>query len=373
MRKTFWMMALLATARFGMAATPAKIHGHVQDPLGSPVAFANILLTDENNSIKYTFVTDVNGDYKGDGIASATYNVQVQKAPEAGNVSKSMHQSTSPGTLHNILDSQNNVRFPEGADVQVDFDMSRKAYVDKLSPEMRKALEEARAKNAAISKENLQIKNLNSLILQARAARTANNFDQAVALDQQAVQINPNEGLLWYELGASQTGLKKYDDAIASYKKSIDLLQAAKPPKPDLIAASYNDLGTTYAKAGKADEAVAAFESAAKIMPTQAAMYYDNEAAVLYQAGLGDAAGAAADKAIAADPSKPIPYYVKGWSLVQKATVDPKTQKIILPPGCADAYRKFLELAPDSPLAADAKSILESAGEPIHSSYHKKH
>ncbi len=373
MRKTLWLMAMLAITRLGLAATPAKIHGHVQDPLGSPVAFAKILLTDEDNSIKYSFETDVNGDYKGDGIASASYTVQVQKAPQAGSASLTQKSSDAPGTLHNILDKQSNINFPAGADVQVDFDMTRKAYVDKLPEATRKAIDDARIKNASITKENQQIKNLNGLIVQARADRAANNFQQALALNQQAVKINPNEGLLWYELGASQTGMKQYDDAIASYKKSIELLQAVKPPRPALIASSYNDLGATYAKAGKSDEAVAAFESAATIMPTQAAMFYGNEAAVLYQAGMGDAAGAAADKAIAADPSKPIPYFVKGWSLVQKATVDPKTQKIVLPPGCADAYRKFLELAPDSPLAADAKGILESAGEPIHSSYKKKH
>ncbi len=373
MRKTLWMLALLTTAKFGMAATPAKIHGHVQDPLGAPVMNAKVLLTDDSNAVKYTFVTDANGDYTGDGIASATYDVQLQKVPDAANASVPKPQSTPAGTLHNIIDQQKGIHFAEGADVLVDFDMTREAYINKLPPEMRKALDAARAKNADISKENLQIKNLNNLITQARAARAANNFDQALALNQQAVQINPKAGLLWYELGASQSGLKKYDDAIASYKKSIDLLQAEAKPKPELIAASYNDLGATYAKAGKSTEAVAAFESAIKEQPTQAAMYYGNEAAVLYQAGLGDAAGAAADKAIAADPTKPVPYFVKGWSLVQKATVDPKTQKIVLPPGCADAYRKFLELAPDSPLAADAKSILESAGESVHSSYKKKH
>ena len=57
---------------------------------------------------------------------------------------------------------------------------------------------------------------------------------------------------------------------------------------------------------------------------------------------------------------------------MQHATVDPKTSKIVLPPGCADAYQKYLELDPNGPLAADAKSVLEQAGETVHTSY-KKH
>ncbi|HUZ03991.1 MAG TPA: hypothetical protein VMU62_01440, partial [Acidobacteriaceae bacterium] len=160
-------------------------------------------------------------------------------------------------------------------------------------------------------------------------------------------------------------------DAATSYKKALDLLQAGKNPNEELIASVDNDLGGVYANTGKADLALASYDAAVKAQPTNTAMFYGNEAAVLFKAGQGDAAGAAADKAIAADPTKATPYYIKGWSLVQKAGVDPKTQKIVLPPGCADAYRKFLELSPSGPLADDARSILAAAGETIHSSFKK--
>jgi hypothetical protein len=81
---------------------------------------------------------------------------------------------------------------------------------------------------------------------------------------------------------------------------------------------------------------------------------------------------AAADKAIAADPAKPIPYYFKGQALVQNATVDPKTQKIVAPPGCIEAYEKYLELAPDGPMAPEVKQVLEGMGQTIKSSYKAK-
>jgi hypothetical protein len=48
---------------------------------------------------------------------------------------------------------------------------------------------------------------------------------------------------------------------------------------------------------------------------------------------------------------------------------NPKVQIIILPPGCAEAYQKYLELAPTGPYAADAKGILDQAGQKISSSY----
>jgi hypothetical protein len=82
-----------------------------------------------------------------------------------------------------------------------------------------------------------------------------------------------------------------------------------------------------------------------------------------------DAQVAAADKAIASDPNTALLYYLKAQGLVSKATVDAKTQRIVLPPGCAEAYQKYLELAPTGPYAADAKGILEQAGTKVNSSF----
>jgi len=49
--------------------------------------------------------------------------------------------------------------------------------------------------------------------------------------------------------------------------------------------------------------------------------------------------------------------------------VDPKTQKIVAPPGCVEAYQMYLELAPDGPHAADVKGILEGIGAQVKSTY----
>ena len=79
--------------------------------------------------------------------------------------------------------------------------------------------------------------------------------------------------------------------------------------------------------------------------------------------GNGDAQSAAADEAIKADATQALPYYLKGQGLIQKATIDPATGKMILPPGCAEAYQKYLELAPTGPYAADVKGILAEAAQ----------
>ncbi len=70
---------------------------------------------------------------------------------------------------------------------------------------------------------------------------------------------------------------------------------------------------------------------------------------------------AAADEAIKADPTLAIAYYLKGQGLIQKATIDSATGKMVLPPGCAEAYQKYLDLAPNGAFAADVKGILAEA------------
>ena len=116
-------------------------------------------------------------------------------------------------------------------------------------------------------------------------------------------------------------------------------------------------------------EANTAYDAAAKANPASAGMYLRNQAVIFFQVGNADAQGAAADLAIKNDPNDALVYYLKGQALIQKATVDPKTQRIVLPDGCADAYQKYLELAPTGPYAAEVQGILQQAGQKINSSY----
>jgi tetratricopeptide (TPR) repeat protein len=341
----------LVPALAGAQDTTAKIHGHVQDPANAPIANAQVILSTDGKTALFTFTTDANGDYKGEGIKPGTYYVTLYATPGKA------------------IDRFDNVKLATGTDQLQDFDLSRAEYVNKLPPEQKKALEEAKAKNAEINKENSNVGKLNDLLKQARAANQAKQYDQAATLMQQATTIKPDAAVLWLELGIAQTGLKKYDDAQTSLKKALDLDTNSKKPNPEVEAADNNALGEVYANSNKIPDATASYDAAAKLQPANAAMYYTNETIVLSRAGQTDATIAAADKAIAADPNKPIPYYLKGQALIQKATVDPKTNKITAPPGTAEAYNKYLELAPNGPMAPEAKSVLAEIGEKINSKY----
>jgi tetratricopeptide (TPR) repeat protein len=354
----------------------ASIHGHVNNPVGQPIANGEVRLSTDRSAAaadrkyQYKFPIDQNGDYKGSGIAPGNYVVFVFQEDKS-------------------LDYNESVVFANGDDKTVNFDMSRPEYIKALPPEQQKQIEEYKKKNAEVVASNQKIQNLNALLTQARTDNKAGNYDAAITAMQQATTAKPDEGILWITLGDAQLGAAdaaakaakaagnpndpavtaKYTDAATSYKKGVDLNAASKKPSPETAGAGYNQLGQVYAKQGNAKDAADAYEMAAKAMPANASMYYFNEAATLYNSGKLPEAEAAADKAIAADPKKAEAYYIKGQALITQATVDPKTQKIIAPPGTVDAYKKYLELAPDGPHANDVKGILEGIGEHVTSTF----
>jgi tetratricopeptide (TPR) repeat protein len=361
MTKKLWLVAALMApvAAFAQQQT-GSIHGHAQDPAGTPLTNAQIQISTDGKTAKYTFTADQNGDYKGDNIAPGTYVVTMFiKGPNDANLKP--------------VDRFENVKIEAGQNPTQDFDLSRPDYVKKLSPEEQKQLADMKSKNAGIQKENAQVKNLNADLATAREDIKEKKFDDAAGLMQRDTTAKPDAAVLWVELSIAQNGLKKYDDAITSAKKAIETNAASKKPSPEIEGAANNTLGEAYAGKNQIPDATAAYDAAAKAQPAQAGMFYANEAIVLAKSGgNADAVAAAADKAIAADPKRPVPYYLKGQALIGKATVDPKTSKIVAPPGCEEAYEKYLELDPNGPMAPDAKNILAQIGSKQAKSYKAK-
>jgi tetratricopeptide (TPR) repeat protein len=361
MTKKLWLVAALMAplAAYAQQQT-GSVHGHAQDPAGTPLANAQIQVSTDGKTPLYTFTSDANGDYKGDNIKPGTYVLTMFiKGPNDANLKP--------------VDRFETVKIDAGANATQDFDLSRPEYIKKLPPEEQKAIADAKAKNAGIQKENAQVKNLNADLATARQDIKDKKFDDAASLMQKDSAAKPDAAVLWVELAIAQNGLKKYDDAITSAKKAIETNAASKKPSPEIEGAANNTLGEAYAGKNQIPDATAAYDSAAKAQPAQAGMFFSNEAIILAKSGANaDAVAAAADKAIAADPNKPVPYYLKGQALIAKATVDPKTNRIVAPPGCEEAYEKYLQLDPNGPMAADAKNILEQIGSKQAKSYKAK-
>jgi hypothetical protein len=55
-------------------------------------------------------------------------------------------------------------------------------------------------------------------------------------------------------------------------------------------------------------------------------------------------------------------YYDEGKTLARQATVDERTAKVIYPPGCVEAFQKYLQLEPNGPHANEVRSVLALGG-----------
>jgi tetratricopeptide (TPR) repeat protein len=382
----FALLPVLAQAPAAPAGPTGKIHGHVTNPTGANQTVGTVSLsTDMGHTSKYTLQISPTGDYAGEATPG-TYAVIFRDV------------DTPPDK---IVDSFSGVKVVAGQDVLQDIDMSRKEFVDKLPAEQKKQLEDLRKHNADAMKVNEIIKNLNvdlRIVTQdfkdasaahATAVQTlgptasradieakeaeirAAKYGEVEAMMLKDTAVKPDATVLWAQMGQAQIGLKKYDEAEASYKKALELEAASKKPDLQAQGAANAGLGEIYARSGKVPEATAAFDAAAKVNPPQAAFYYRNEAVIFFQpeSNNPDAQVAAADKAIALDPTQAILYYLKGQGLTGKATIDAKTQRIVLPQDCVDAFQKYLQLAPTGPYAADVKGILQQAGQKIDTNY----
>ena len=380
----FALSHALAQQPAAAAQEMGKIHGQVINPTGQPQGGGSVSLSnDGGQTTKVELPVAPDGNFSGEAPAG-TY-VMIYRAAD-----------TPKGQM---VDEIKNVKIIAGQDTQQNDDMSRQEFIDKMTPEQKKQLEELKKTNAAALEANAVINHLNADLKQV--AQDKKDIDGALAAAAQQlgasatkaaiadkseeiktakyndieammtkdVAAKPDEAILWTDLAFAQAGLKKYDDAITNYKKALDLENASKKPRPEILGVAESGLGEVYARTGKVQDAQAAYDAAAKADPPRGPIYLKNETIIYFQQGNADAQAAAADEAIKADPNDAILYYLKGQALVQKATVDPKTQRIVLPPDCTAAYQKYLDLAPTGPFATEVAGILQQAGEKVSSSF----
>ncbi len=156
------------------------------------------------------------------------------------------------------------------------------------------ATKEAQAKNAAITK----------VFDEGVALSNAGDHDQAIAKFNEAIAIIPTCYNCYNNIAFSYSSKKDFANAETAYKKSIEV-------KPD-DAAAYVGLAGIYFNTGKAAEAKPLVE-----------------------------------KAVSIDPSNPDAHYIYGMTLVAENPAKAKAE-----------FDEFLKLAPTSPNAAIAKSIV---------------
>jgi tetratricopeptide (TPR) repeat protein len=330
-----------------LAQATATVKGICRDVEGKPYVNAVVEYSSAETGRKYQFKTNAKGEYFSLGVSPGKYKVTL------------LMNGQTVFFLNNVIVSLSQ------EETVVDIDLKKEKA--QLAPQMS---EEEKKKQEQAQKEQSTVKVLNEKLAAANTATAAGDFEQAVSILTEATTMDPSRDLLWFKLGdayrssalkqtESAEKTKRLEQAIEAYSKAVALKPAS--------GAYYNNLAEAYAKTGKTDDAVKAYNQAAQLDPPEAGKYYFNIGAVLTNAGRVDEAIQAFDKVIAADPNKADAYYWKGVNMIGKATL--KGDKMVAPDGTADAFQKYLELAPAGNFAEPAKQMLASIGASIETSF----
>jgi tetratricopeptide (TPR) repeat protein len=373
MKQRLAIVALVALV-LGLCVSPAfaqatgSVKGVVRDADGKPISTGTVEWLSQDTGRKYNLKLNKKGEYFSLGVAPGKYKVTL-----FGTDGKELFH------INGVAVSLDEVT----QDIDLKKEAEQAAAGQGLTPEQIKAQQEQQAK---VAKEKSTVSTLNEKLAASKTASDAGDYDTAISTLTEATQIDASRDLLWFKLAdayrmsaAKQTDpaekTKRYDAAIENYKKAIDMRTNSETAQkePDNVAklAAYtNNLAEAYAKSGKVDDAVTTYNKAATLDPTHAAQYNFNEGAVLTNAGKVDDAIAAFDRVIAADPTKADAYYWKGVNMIGKATL--KGDKMVAPDGTADAFNKYLELAPTGPYAQPSKDMLASIGASVETGFKKQ-
>jgi tetratricopeptide (TPR) repeat protein len=356
--KSWVLAAMLLVALAGAVAPRAAaqgdstIKGQILDVAGKPWVDMGVQAVSDQGA-KTETKTDKDGNYVFPHLRAGVYSVFVLLP--------------APNKPY-----EGQVRISSGQEAPVNFDF--KEIMGKQGAAVQEQLkknEEAKTKieglkahfnagNALIDQEKQAKIDLAKATPDQRDAakqKLADLGDQAVKEFQEASknlgEKDTNAHLVWFKMGEAYETANRFDDAAQSYQQAI----AAKGDVPGY----YNNLGNALAKAGKIEEAKAAYTKCAELDPPNAATAWRNFGISLYNANrLGDAVEPL-QKSAELDPKNPQTWYLLGASLVYKMTTKKVGDKeeVIFAPGTIEAYQKAVELDPSGTWGQQAKQGLE--------------
>ena len=330
----------------------ARVVGELRDVGGNLSGNVTVAFTNTTTNQAYTTVTDDRGRYLRDGIPAGNYTVTLTFNREVVYETVAVLAAGQELAL--------NINFQELQAQQV-ADQEAAAQ----------AAAEARAKFASMK---VRFDAGLAALEQAKATRMQMDGlprDQRASMQGQFTQssgtalselsaalegISPtdsNRGLVLARLGEAYELTEKYEDAARTYQEAV-----ASKPDP----ASYNNLGNSLARTGKVDEALAAYQKAIELDPTNTAVYWRNFAVGLYNSGRIKESLDPLKRATEADPRNAQAWYLMGAALVNTMEFRQEGTNMvaIMQPGTIEAYQKAIQLDPGGPYAVQAQQGLEA-------------
>ncbi len=359
----------LVLASTAWAQTTA-IEGDVKGADGKGLAGANIKIVRTDIKANYKVKTDKKGHYYYGGLALGMYNITLEVDGKDVDTVSGYRSTLGDPKPVNFDMKEIQARNGGGAAGGAAGGGAPAAEPERgMSAAQKAEYEKKKKEEAAAMAKN---KELNDAFNAAREAQAAKNYNAAIDAFTKASVLDPNQHVVWGNMAdsyAARAATETGDASSADYAKAAESYQKAITIKPD-DAAYHNNYALVLAKNKKFDEAQAELTKSAQLDPQQAGKYYFNLGAVYVNTGQNDPATEAFKKAIELDPMYSEAYYQLGLTLFAKATTS-ADGKIIPPAGTADAFQKYLELAPTGPNVDSAKAMLEAIGSKVDTTFQK--
>jgi tetratricopeptide (TPR) repeat protein len=359
--KSMWLAVLLAGALVTVlspraAAQSGSIVGTILDINGKPWFGLNVEAVSDQGA-KLDAKTDAEGKYAIRNLRAGVYTVTITAFPAPNEKQPPVPMGQLKVTSGDEAKADMNfkdIMAKQGADAQ---EKVKKQDEEKQKFEGMKAHYSA---GAAFLEQERKVKDdLAKATPDQRDALKQSLKDlsdkasaELQAAQKTAAEKDPNQHLLWAKLGESYDLAGRNEEAAQAYQQAV----AAKPDDPGY----YNNLGNVLARAGKIDDARAAYTKSAELDPTKAATAWRNFGISLYNANRGADAIEPLKKSAELDPKSAQTWYLLGACLIYKMTVKKVGDKDVpeFAPGTIEAYQKAVELDPNGPFGQQAKEGL---------------
>lgn len=316
---------------FGLGTLTAQnrtFKGKVVDDKGQPVDGAKITIDGQDIVLHFETKTNKNGEYIYlVGLQSGTFRMVVRR------------DGFQPAFKENLqpplgVPLETDFTLKPGADYPLPWELS-----DEEKAAMLKQVEQQR-KRKELEGE------IKAVFSEGKQLSDAGSYAQAIEAFNKALEMAPDEPVIYAAIAQAQYDMGQNEDALASYLKAIEF----DGYNPDL----YMNKGVVLNALGKVDEAREAFKKSAELNPAKAGQTYYNLGATLVNSGDTSGAIEAFKQSIASDPNYAEAYYQLGICL----SGDPETV-----PDAIAALEKYVAIGKNTDQVDVAKQIIAALGE----------
>jgi tetratricopeptide (TPR) repeat protein len=287
----------------------ARLGGTIIDEARKPIASAKVVLQfmKEEESVQRETTTDKNGEWAFLGLGSGNWRIMVTA------------QGYQP-ISRNVLVSQ-----------------------IEINPKVILTMKKLVPAEASVIRDEASL----AFIDRANQLFSEKNYDEALTVLQQFLEKNPNAYQAQILVGDCYREKGDFDKAIESYNKAIEEAKKDEKMGKEITAKALAEIGNCHFKKGDFETAQSFFKQSIDTYPENEALAY-NVGEIYFSSQKLDEAIQYFTIATKIKPDWPPPYYKLGLVNLNKADYEKAKEH----------FKKFLELEPESELAAQVKNIL---------------